>query len=392
MKRPLLCLSVFSILISNLSFGQYAPPDCGAVEEILLERYYVADASDADDSDGGELPEGAVTWRVYVDLKPGYILQTVFGSSDNVLRIETTTEWFNNEDRGEEFGDVLPANRLGDNTVALDSYLTIGAASDEHLAILKDDDTDGQIVAGDENDGGSEGAAGGLLINEDPTTGLPLTEADGLTEGGIVSASTGQPSAITTIGLDASMFADENSSESLIGDNGAWSVLGGFIGPNEGNRILIAQLTTTGDVNIELNLRVGIPEDLQCNAFNCHENMDFVFQKTAAQQVPSIANDRICALPEPILLSIENKTFAEEGFSIYPNPTNKEITIALSPNRMNQSTYRVFDIYGKQVAASGPTQLFDGILTLDISDLPAGTYLIQIENDGETATERFVKL
>jgi len=392
MKRPLLSLSVFSILLSNLAFGQYAPPDCGAVEQIYLERYYVADANDAADEDGGELAEGAVTWRVYVDLKPGYILQSVFGSNDNVLRIETSTEWFNNEDRGEEFGDVLPSNRLGDNTVALDSYLTIGAASDAHLGVVKDNDTDGQIVAGDENDGGSEGADGGLLVNEDPTTGLPLTQADGLIEGSIVSASTGLTSAITTIGLDASMFGDANSSDPLVVNNGAWAVLGGLIGIDEDNRILIAQLTTTGDVNLELNMRVGIPEDLQCNTIQCHEDMDFVFQKTTAQQTPSIANDRICTIPEPILLSIENETFAQEGFGIYPNPTKNEITIALNPNRSNRSSYRIFDIYGRQVKSAGPTQVFEGILRLDTSKLPAGTYLIQIENDGETATERFVKL
>jgi len=392
MRKSIRCLTSLSILTSSLAFGQYVPPDCGAVEEITLERYYVADSNDAGDSDGGELEEGAVTWRVYVDLKPGYVLETVFGSDENELRIETTTEFFNNEDRGESFGDALPANRLGDNTVALDSYLTMGAASDEHLAVLKDEDPDGQIVAGDENDGGSEGVEEGLLVNEAGEIGAPLTQADGLIEGSIISAGSGEIASITSIGFDASIFGDENSSEPFVLTDGAWAVLGGIVGPTADNRILIAQLTTTGDVTLELNLRVGIPDELQCNTSNCHENMDFVFQKSAGQLVASIPNDRICSLPEPMVLSIENETFAQEGFQIYPNPSEKQITIALSPNRANQSSYRIFDIYGRQVQASGASSLVNGILTLDIADLPVGTYLIQMENEGETATERFVKL
>ncbi len=231
MKQTILCLSALSLLTSSIAFGQYAPPDCEAIEEIIVERYYISDENDAADEDGGQLAAGSTTWRVYVDLRSGYVLQSVFGSEANPLSIETTTEFFNNEDRGDELGDAIPANRLGDNTVALDSYITLGAASDEHLGVLKPDDTDGQIIAGSENDGGSEGAEGGLLINDLPEIGIPLTDADGLIEGTIISAGTGEAAAVTTIGLDASTFADQNSSDPFIVENGAWAVLGGVVGP-----------------------------------------------------------------------------------------------------------------------------------------------------------------
>ncbi|MEM9053539.1 MAG: T9SS type A sorting domain-containing protein [Bacteroidota bacterium] len=389
MKKSLLFFLVLSKFVST-AYSQYEAPDCGAVENIILERYYVSDASDAEDDDGGSLEEGSTTWRVYVDLKEGYVLESIFGSEENNLRIETTTEFFNNEDRGEEFGDAIPANRLGDNTVALDSYLTLGAASDEHLAVLKDEDDDGQIVAGDQNDGGSEGADGGLLVNDPADIGLPLTSADGLVEGTIVSAATGEEGAVTAIGFEAPMFGDENSGDPLVITSGAWAVLGGIVGPTDDNVILVAQITTTGEVTLELNMRIGIPEELQCSAFDCHTNMDFVFQKTMDQEVPSVANDRICSLSAPSLLSTENSTFSEEGFSIYPNPSEDAITVALSPNRLN-SSYRIFDLFGRQIKEGNPNQVFGGVLNIDIADLAAGTYLLQIENEGETATQKFLK-
>ena len=395
MKQAILCLSVLSLLTSSIAFGQYAPPDCEAIEEIIVERYYISDENDAADEDGGQLAAGSTTWRVYVDLKSDYVLQSVFGSEANPLSIETTTEFFNNEDRGDELGDAIPANRLGDNTVALDSYITLGAASDEHLGVLKSDDTDGQIIAGSENDGGSEGAEGGLLINDLPEIGIPLTDADGLIEGTIISAGTGEEAAVTTIGLDASTFADQNSSDPLIVENGAWAVLGGVVGPTDENRILIAQITTDGDFSFQLNMRIGIPEELQCNTSNCHEDMDFVAVMTPEQMVASIANDRICTLDGLIFSSTtfgtDNRGFAAEGFSLYPNPTLDAITVALNPDRDDEATYRIFDIYGRIIKGGNPNQSFRGILRLDVSDLPAGTYLIEIENQGERAVQRFVK-
>jgi len=150
------------------------------LEDIIVETYYVSDANDATDTDGGSLAEGSVTYRVFVNMLPGFELQAIYGNANHELFLETTTEFFNNEDRGEETGDVINDTRLDENTVALDSWLTLGAASDEHIGVPKALDTDGSIVGGDNNDGGSDGVAGGLLSNADVAAGMPLTTADGL--------------------------------------------------------------------------------------------------------------------------------------------------------------------------------------------------------------------
>ncbi|MEY4593948.1 MAG: hypothetical protein RIQ47_358, partial [Bacteroidota bacterium] len=38
------------------------------VENVIVERYYVSDASDATDTIGGGLAAGSVTYRIYIDL------------------------------------------------------------------------------------------------------------------------------------------------------------------------------------------------------------------------------------------------------------------------------------------------------------------------------------
>jgi hypothetical protein len=233
------------LFLSTLGFAQ-------GLEDVIVETYYISDANDATDSDGGILPAGTTTYRIYLDLAPNYKVETVYGSPVHELRIETTTLFFNNEDRGELSGNLIGDNRLDENTVALDSWVTIGAASESHFGVLKTDDPDGSIVGGANNDGGSTGIAEGLLANDDPTAGIPLTTADGLIGGTVPS--------VQLIADNASIFEvfdNVNDGPVFTTNNGAWAVLGGFVGPTVENRVLIAQITTNGELSFALNVRVN---------------------------------------------------------------------------------------------------------------------------------------
>jgi hypothetical protein len=237
-------LLTFSFL-SLIGFSQ-------ALEDVIVETYYISDANDATDSDGGILPAGTTTYRIYLDLAPNTKLETVYGSPNHELRIETTTLFFNNEDRGELTGDLIGDNRLDDNTVALDSWVTIGAASESHLGVLKSEDPDGSILGGINNDGGSAGIPGGLLTNDDPEAGIPLTTADGLIEGMVPAVQL-----ITDNISIFEVFDNVNDGPLFSTNNGAWAVLGGFEGPTEDNRVLVAQITTNGELSFSLNVRVN---------------------------------------------------------------------------------------------------------------------------------------
>ncbi|MCB9169610.1 MAG: T9SS type A sorting domain-containing protein [Flavobacteriales bacterium] len=272
---------VLTLLLSAAAIpslhAQYIPPDPSGLEGIIVEPYYVADSADAADLDGSsQLVPGAITYRVFVDLKQGYTLLTVGGfppvngSGDHPISFSTSTSFFNNDDRGEAWGSSIGHTHLDENTVALDSWLSMGAASDQHWGVLKSDDPDGSIVGGANNDGGSNAVPGGLLVNENPLSAIPLTTADGLWNNGTA------PDPVNSVGTPPAMF-DAGSGNSYSDDNFAWAVLtpGGVAGPDTNNRILIGQFTTDGEFQFCLNLWVRIPDSLVCNDPNCLQILEY---------------------------------------------------------------------------------------------------------------------
>ncbi|MEM9053249.1 MAG: hypothetical protein AAGC47_14445, partial [Bacteroidota bacterium] len=178
-KGRLFCQStiiLFSLLIFSMELsGQ------DIIEGLIVETYYISDANDAShDDEGTILPEGSITYRIFLDLQPNFVITEVFADSLNPWIVRSTDLIWNNSRRGETLGSDLGDNRLDENTVALDSYFTIGAASEAHFGIPKSLDTDGSVVGGENNDGGSQEVAGGLLVNSSADIGIPLTQSDGL--------------------------------------------------------------------------------------------------------------------------------------------------------------------------------------------------------------------
>ncbi len=254
------------LFVAGTAGAQYSPPDPSGFEGLIVETYYIADANDAADLDGGGgLVSGAKTYRVFVDLKPGYKLLTVGGYLNHPLTMSSTTGFWNNDDRGEAWGWDLPAQHLNKNTVAIDSWLSMGAASTQHWGIPKGSDPNGSVVGGSNNDGGSTGTP--LLVNDEPAMGLPLTTADGLWN------PSAPPSGVF-VGTPPDLF-DSGGSNSYNNDNFAWAILGGIESTDADNRILIGQFTTDGVFTFCFNLWVRIPDDLVCNDPNCHEILEF---------------------------------------------------------------------------------------------------------------------
>ncbi len=262
MTRNLLPIALLSATLVN---AQYSPPDPSGLEGILVERYYVSDANDAADTDGSsDLTTGEVTYRVFVDLKAGYKLITVGGFPGHEFTLNTTTSFFYNDDRGESWGDDINDIHLTKNTVMLDSWLSMGAASDAHWGVMKDEDTDGSVQPN--NDGGSAGGAP-LLANADPLAGIPLSTADGLLSG--------TPSGVLSVGVAPTILNDYGGAN-FASENFAWSSnQGNIAGPTATNRILVGQFTTDGDLTFCMNLWVRIPDSLVCSDPNCHEILEY---------------------------------------------------------------------------------------------------------------------
>ncbi|MFM7767744.1 MAG: Ig-like domain-containing protein, partial [Bacteroidota bacterium] len=217
------------------------------IDSVFVEKFYVSNAADAAGSVGA-LPVGSVTWRFYIDLAPGHELQAVYGNAAHQLRFQTTTGFFNNEDRGATTANAIGASFLDDNSVYLDSYISVGAVGANRLGVPKvEDNTTNNIPFV-------------LLQNADPSAGFPLTQRDGANATAVVV------DAVTAVNIstELSVFdATSNAGNLFSTTNGSWANLNGSEGPNATNRVLVAQITTNGVLSYELNVQVRNTTTLQ---------------------------------------------------------------------------------------------------------------------------------
>jgi hypothetical protein len=223
----------------------------GGLEGIIVEKYYISSAADTVHADSNAyLAPGSVTYRIYADLKPVYRIQAVYGVENHEMKIQTSTRFYNckNSD-GRSANDIHPAN-LTKGTGLLDSWVSMGAASLDYQGVMKTaDDTAGNLVLKNEL---------GILRNADPAAGIPLSVQDGM------RFLRYQPATqFYQFDNDLHLFeyAWNDSVTGLIRTtNGAWASFGGSVGPQPDNQVLIAQLTTDGIFNFELNIQIATPE------------------------------------------------------------------------------------------------------------------------------------
>jgi hypothetical protein len=228
------------------------------LQGIWVEPYYVTSKADHDAfNSGGPLEEGAVTYRIYVDLEPGYRFQAAYGSPEHPLEISSDHVFFNHNHSGNTHPNIIPERDLARDIVLLDSWVTAGAATENHLGIPRKFD----FLAQD----GLLRFKGGYLENtvrlsEEDTSPLTikLSDCDGL-------ARTEHLPVTTIYNMDSLGWAMSSVSraKSLVVNNGAWACMGkGTMGADSlsGNHVLIAQITTAGNLNYKLNIMIGTPE------------------------------------------------------------------------------------------------------------------------------------
>ena len=226
-------LWICMLTINNIPLhaqNKYIPTynDSLALEDVIVEKYYIADSTDYADTTGSILPQGSVTYRIFIKMKPGYSLQLVYGNQKHELYIKTTTIFYNNQECAALTGFNIDPRKINKNTIALDSWITMGAATRLHTGILKSEDRDGSIISR-----------------------ASLTKADGLTKGELPN--------FKIFNLDLNFFNDPKNASVFSTNNGGWAAPGGVKGPTNENQVLIAQLTTNGKLSFELNVQIGTP-------------------------------------------------------------------------------------------------------------------------------------
>jgi len=217
------------------------------LENIIVEKYYVANAYDTSaNTYAGKLPLGATTYRIFADLLPGYQFLAAYGSPEHTLKIATTTTFFNNTDHGAVIPNVIPYRTMRKNTVMLDSWLSVGAAGEDCYGILKSDDDSLETIQHEKK----------FLSNTKRSVGIPLKERDGIVRHDEVP----RPF-FFHIDSAVKVFDGNHPGGLFEVKNGAWACLTGSKGADSltNNRVLIAQVTTDGELSFELNIQIATP-------------------------------------------------------------------------------------------------------------------------------------
>lgn len=443
MKKPVFILLMF--------FASWFTAD-GQVTNVSVERYYVTDINDATDTLGNfPLDPGTVTYRVFVELKPGSRLKAIYGDANHPLKIQSSQPFYNNIDRPNAFfGYQMNKNWFDDNaTIALDSWLTIGLGAFQSatafMGVLKTDDNDGSFIGGSNNTGGTAQIGGGILNNNDPTATPVISTADGLVSSTISPGQWLDLGFKDISGADTTVFGVNQLGADFI-NHACRLQQNNAVSATLGNKVLVAQLTTKGDISFKLNVDVEEPatngsvvvkyvadnsniqpgeilspfltyppicgcrdpEYLEYNPIyacniqdSCQTLIRFGCMDTTACNYDPDANfnlQSLCCYPgycNDRDLSIVCPGLANGRIGIisaYPNPANSQVSIDWRLEDSDEGAYMsLCDMYGKllrTIPLSGKV----GSTMVPLENLTAGMYMIHLKSHQSVhSTQVFIR-
>lgn len=432
------------LFLSVVSYAQ--------VKGLMVEKYYIADQNDLTDTTGGRsLPPNAVTYRVFVEIEPGSRIVGLFGSQYHPLVLRSTDLFYNNNDRpSSNFGYKLKTSWFEDNpTLALDSWLTLAYAADTRKGVLKANDPDGDILSGTNNTGGTAMISSGLLLNNNSAMGVPLSTSDGLTTSPLVNGIV--PAGFTDFsGNDTTVFGPDSIGSVFECYSCAIQNNSGVIGPAvDSNRVLVAQLTTAGDLELKLNISVlesdgnggmhivnyvsgddtlltdevvspFLTYPVACGCTDAHY-LEFSAVYSCNQQdscktlirfgcmdtsacnydpdanfniqtmccYPGYCNDRDIALVCP---ELNNGRNADNGFVLYPNPGDGSFTMEIRATDIGETVQMtVYDVAGNAVMKD--SILLGEAVTVSkrkFTGLEPGIYIVTVTGLKDTSVVKYV--
>jgi len=80
-----------------------------------------------------------------------------------------------------------------------------------------------------------------------------------------------------------------------------------------------------------------------------------------------------------------------KDFSIFPNPTKSDLNVRIDPSTDN-GRLTVSSLTSQEVLMMRIVDAEGGQLSIDVTDLPPGIYLVALERNGKKTTNKFVKL
>ncbi|MFM7104272.1 MAG: hypothetical protein ACKOW8_02040 [Flavobacteriales bacterium] len=221
------------------------------LEGILLEKFYEVNEKDRSVQHlSGVIDEGAITWRIFLDLEPGYRFQAAYGTTEHPLELNSTAVIYNHNGYGNYCPNVIMEKFFHQDILFLDSWFSTGAATETQLAIPRGYDIDRQhdFIRFEK----------GFLENDLGDGNGKLAMRDGMDDAETMVF----PTFYHMDEAQKQMMTTAVSNHVVIED-GAWAAMGkGALGLDSlgRNHLLIAQITPAGDLECKLNIMIGTPD------------------------------------------------------------------------------------------------------------------------------------
>lgn len=435
---------LFVIGFMFTAFTSYAQ-----IKSVEVETYYISDANDATDTTNGRsLDVGSKTYRVYLELDSGSKIVSIYGDINHALIIRSTEKFYNNTDRPSAyFGYLINKSWFNSNPIlALDSWLTLGSGLKTFGSVLKSDDNNGSFIGGSNNNGGSSSIPGGLLVNNDPNAGIPLTTQDGVVldtavygpwfDYGFKDINGDDSTAFGSLIEDSVFYSYNCKLQQSVGVDGVL--------PNI-NKVLIGQFTTKGDIRFELNAEVILPDGslikyvandsvllsderispflkypLACGCqdpdyleyspaysctnndscktlikFGCMDSLACNFDPEANFSIPTLCcypgycNDNDISLVCP---EVNNGRLGNFDFELFPNPAESFLNFKLNDSNNEFTSIAIFDSFGNKLLEEVSGVIVkEATIKKDVIELNPGLYLARVIKGSRSYSKLFMK-
>jgi len=91
-----------------------------------------------------------------------------------------------------------------------------------------------------------------------------------------------------------------------------------------------------------------------------------------------------------LTVGIKEEVLAPSIFSVYPNPASDQITIDLVFDQKINTKIELFNLVGQQVKQSFELVGNDFRTTVNIGDLPSGSYFVKVTTDGSSFSKKLI--
>jgi hypothetical protein len=135
-----LCTFVFSLTNNPLNpNGENGNDNIGiiAVESVTVEEYFLPFTFDFTSGVYNASSNFSINYKIYLDIKPGYSLQLVYGNKKQELLIKTSAKIQGNKVCRSITGFNILPKRSDDNRIISDSWITMGTRTRIHSEINK---------------------------------------------------------------------------------------------------------------------------------------------------------------------------------------------------------------------------------------------------------------